>query len=118
MVLPRARTSQTVRLVCEEKQIDYEVQEVDLSDPSYIKLHPFGRMPAIRDGSFTLYETLAISVYLDAVYPSPPLEPHDAKPKGLMFQWISAINSYFYEQIVSNCIQERFLKPAMGGSPG
>jgi glutathione S-transferase len=108
---------QTVRLVCGEKQIAYELQEVDLSSPSYRALHPFGKMPALQDDSFALYETLAISVYLDEAYPNQSLQPRDLRLKARMFQWMSAINSYFYEPMVRDCIHERFLKPAMGIPP-
>ena len=114
---PASTYVQTVRLVCEEKQIAYELQEVDFSDPSYIVLHPFLKMPTLRDGNFTLYESFAISVYLDEAYPGLPLQPRDVRLKGRMFQWMSAINSYFYEPMVRHCIQERFLKPTMGIAP-
>lgn len=101
---------QTVLLECEEKKIDYDVKGVDFKLQSYRKLHPFARIPVLQEGGFTLYETLAIAVYLDETYPSPSLQPHDSHLKGLMFQWISSINSYFYEPFVRDYIQEFFLK--------
>ncbi|KAK9190938.1 hypothetical protein WN943_019548 [Citrus x changshan-huyou] len=49
-----------------EKQIEFETVPVDLvngenKNPEYLKLQPFGSLPVIQDGDFTLYEVLYCS---------------------------------------------------------
>lgn len=53
-----------VRMVLAEKQTAYRQVEVDpFGDlpPDYHTLHPFGRVPVLVDGDFTLFETAAIA---------------------------------------------------------
>ena len=75
----------TVRLVCEEKGAPYELVEIDIMQgahktPEHLARHPFGRVPAFEHDGFKLYETSAITRYLDAVLPGPALTP--AIPKA------------------------------------
>ncbi len=49
--------------------------------PELMALNPRGKVPMLRDGSFALYESLAILTYLERKYPEPPLfgaTPEDA----------------------------------------
>jgi glutathione S-transferase len=70
------------RLALEEKGVDYHWIEVDLfvqSVPvSYLALHPFKRVPTLVHDSFQLYETGAITRYIDEAFPGPSLQPTDA----------------------------------------
>ncbi|KAF3779074.1 Glutathione S-transferase F9 [Nymphaea thermarum] len=48
-----------------EKGVDFEIIPVDLlsgeqKKPEFLKLQPFGMVPVIQDGDFTLYESRAI----------------------------------------------------------
>ena len=43
---------------------------------------PFGKIPALRDGGYTLADSTAIAVYLDAVHPEPALIPADPQARG------------------------------------
>ena len=75
----------TVRLVCEEKGAHYELVEVDIMQggnktPEHLARHPFGRVPAFEHDGFKLYETSAITRYLDAVLPGPSLTPAGWRP--------------------------------------
>lgn len=45
------------------------------------------------------------------------MQPADAVGLGKMFQWISVLNDYAYEQIVRRCVQEHFVKPMRGMEP-
>jgi glutathione S-transferase len=59
--------------------------------------HPFGRVPAIDDDGFRLYETQAITRYLDAAYGTPrALTPRDPKTEARMNQVIGVIDWYFF----------------------
>jgi glutathione S-transferase len=67
-----------VHLALELKRVPYEAKLLTISkgenkSPEYLAINPRGKVPAIRDGAFTLYESMAILLYLDRKYPDPPL---------------------------------------------
>jgi glutathione S-transferase len=73
---------QRVKVVLEEKKIPYETVNVDLrageqKTPDYLKINPYGKVPAIADGDTVLYESCVINEYLDEKYPAPQLMPTD-----------------------------------------
>ena len=88
----------TVRLVLEEKGADYQLVEIDIlqgghKTPEHLARHPFGRVPAFEHDGFQLYETSAITRYLDAVLPGPQLTPGDPKGAARMQQAIAVVDS-------------------------
>ena len=89
-----------VLLTAEVKGIPYEgklleASKGELKTPEFLAINPFGRVPAIRDGNFTLHESLAIMVYLDCKHPNPPLFGRTAEEAGRIFQCISEFISDF-----------------------
>jgi glutathione S-transferase len=65
-----------VRLVLEEKGIDYELVPVDIFRADgipgwYFDHHPFGRIPAFEHDGFRLYEIGAIDCYVDEAFDGP-----------------------------------------------
>lgn len=71
---------QRVKVVLEEKQIPYETLNIDLragaqKTPDYLKINPYGKVPAIVDGDAVLYESCIINEYIDEKYSSPRLMP-------------------------------------------
>jgi glutathione S-transferase len=79
-----------VWLALEQKRIPYELKlqsfsSGDLKTPEYLAINPRGRVPAIRDDGFALFESVAIMEYLDEAYDSGvPLYPGDAKRRATM----------------------------------
>src|SRR5262245_1363272 len=73
------------RLALAEKGVAYERVEVNPFAPdvpaSYLALHPFNRVPTLVHDGFALYETGAITRYVDRAFPSPSLQP--ATPRAL-----------------------------------
>lgn len=67
-----------------EKGIDIELQPTGFPthSPEFIEASPFRRMPALRDGSYTVADSSAIIHYLEAKYPEPPLIPTDPELRG------------------------------------
>jgi glutathione S-transferase len=57
-------------------------------DPDFRSASPFGKIPAFRDGDFTLADSTAIVTYLEAKFPSPPLLPAGppARAKAIWFE--------------------------------
>ena len=67
-----------------EKGIEVEVKPVgpNSPDPDFAACSPFRKMPAFRDGDFTISDSSAIIAYLDAKFPEPPLVPTEAKGRA------------------------------------
>jgi hypothetical protein len=77
----------------EEKGIDYEVVDASPHSPEVNAIHPFGKLPVMRHGAFTLCESKAIATYLDRGFPGPALMPSDPREAALAEQWISLVNT-------------------------
>lgn len=90
----------TARLVCEEKEIAYELVPLDFQSPSHAALHPFLKMPSMQHADASLFETLAIVTYLNEEFPGPDLEAGSGPGRARMLQWISAANDYLYADVV------------------
>ena len=82
-----------VRMVCEEKNIAYDLKPVPPHSPEVLAIHPFGKIPVMRHGDVELCESKAIATYLDRSFPGPALMPADPRTAALAEQWISLVNT-------------------------
>jgi glutathione S-transferase len=89
----RSSYTRVVRMVCEEKGIDYVLTETQLGAPELRRIHPFGKMPVLRVGDFELCESKAIATYLDRSFAGPQLVPADPRLAALTEQWVSLVNT-------------------------
>jgi glutathione S-transferase len=109
------------RIVLAEKGLAYEHVEIDPFLPDvpgdYFKLNPFGRVPALVDGDFVLYETRAITRYVDEAFPGPVLQPSEPRHRARMAQIISIIDSYGYQPMVRQVAGERLFARFRGRTP-
>lgn len=94
----------TVRLLCEEKGIAYRLNPVRPGEIKDLGLQPFGKLPAVTDGDFELFETWAIVRYLDETREGPSFRPGAPRSHALMDQWISVINDVIYDAMVRRVI--------------
>ena len=67
-----------------EKELDFELKPTGLGDPDpdFRAASPFGKMPAMTDGDFSLADSSAIIHYLEAKYRDPDLIPADPQLRG------------------------------------
>ena len=67
-----------------EKGIALDVQPTGFPNPGpeFREASPFGKMPALRDGDYTLADSSAIIHYLEARHPEPVLIPGDPQQRG------------------------------------
>jgi glutathione S-transferase len=67
-----------------EKGIELEVQPTGFPNPTaeFLEASPFRKMPAFRDGDYTLADSSAIIHYLEAKQPAPALIPSDPRLRG------------------------------------
>src|SRR5258705_4454168 len=95
---PRSTFVNIVRLVLTHKEVPYSFHDLEpeMGKPSHLALHPFNRVPILRHGDFTVYETSAIVAYVDETFPKLPLQPRSGRDRARMDQSISMVNSYYY----------------------
>ncbi len=106
------------RLALAEKGLGYERVEVNPFapeiPPEYLALHPFGRVPTLVHDAFVLYETGAITRYIDRAFGGPALQPGEARALARMDQIIGIIDSYGYWPMVRQVFSHGAFRPAMG----
>lgn len=84
---PPSTNSRKVRIALLEKGLEFERINVDLSkreqkNPEYLKIHPFGQVPALDDEGFVIYDSTVINEYLEDEYPYPALMPEDSEGRA------------------------------------
>ena len=106
------------RLALIEKQVPFQMTGINPFDPdqadALLQLSPFGRVPIMVHDGFRLFETLAITQYVDNAFDGPDLVPSDAQACARMFQVISVINSYAFEPLVLQVFSHRVMHPMFG----
>jgi glutathione S-transferase len=80
-------------MVCEEKGIEYKLIETQLAAPELFAVHPLGKMPVLRHGQVSLFESKAIATYLDRAFEGPQMFPSEPFPAALTEQWVSFVNT-------------------------
>lgn len=98
----------TCRLVCEEKGIGYERRDAAPHSPELLRYNPTGKMPGFEHGELILWETSAITRYLDETFGGTRLQPADPVARARMNCWISMVNDSFYQTIIRDIVLPRF----------
>jgi len=113
---PRSTFVNIVRLVLTYKEVPYTFQDLEseMGKARHLALHPFNRVPVLRHGDLTVYETSAIVTYIDETFPRLPLQPRDIPGRARMDQWISMVNSYYYPYMIYHVTHERLVFPELG----
>ncbi len=108
-------------LALHEKGVSYTLQGIkefsDIKTPEYLKLHPFGRMPAFRHGETVLFESSAICRYVDTTFDGPPLMPEDVVEAARAEQWVSAIKHYLVENLIYHYVMQYVFPKGPDGTP-
>src|SRR5205807_9256087 len=81
----------TTRVALEEKGVPYTLTPARPHSPEVDAINPFGRIPVMRHGDFTLCESRAIIGYADRVFSGPKLLPDDPKRAAVIEQWSSLV---------------------------
>ncbi|OUS33073.1 hypothetical protein A9R01_10130 ['Osedax' symbiont bacterium Rs2_46_30_T18] len=113
---------QIVTLVLRLKNVDFQLIETNVFACEEIKashavLHPFKKIPVLTHGDFTLYETVAITRYIDESFAGRVLQPTTAAQRAKMTQIISLMDSYAYQPMVWGIYVECSVRPARGEQP-
>lgn len=84
-----------VRLLLSILKVPYELVELDMyagehKREPFLTLNPFGQMPALQDGAFTIADSHACLVYLARKYdPKGHWLPADAEGEAKVAEWLS-----------------------------
>ena len=110
------------RLALEEKSVDYQLEEVDIfadagPPAEYLAHNPFGTIPCLMHGDLVLYETSAISRYVDETFPGSALQPSTSAQRARMNQVISILDCYTYRPMVWDVYVQRIVVAGGGGQP-
>ena len=87
--IPGSRALRSIWAI-EEVGIDYELVAThfmgDSKKPEYLAINPNGRIPALVDGDLTLFESMAINLYLAKTYGG-DLYPGTPADEARAWQW-------------------------------
>jgi len=88
--IPRSRALRNV-WACEEGGVPYELVKTLWTDggtrtPAFLKLNPNGTVPALEDDGFSMFESLAMNLYI-AKNKAKGLYPSDPHAEAKVFQW-------------------------------
>lgn len=115
--LSRSVYTRIARLALEEKGVRYTLEEVEIFGPDgvpkeHLARQPFGRIPALTHDGFTLYETGAITRYVDEAFAGPRLQPQQPPARARMNQVIGIVDSYCYRPMIWGVFYARIVAPA------
>lgn len=87
----------------EEIGIEYELVPIDFRkdenlSEQYLKINPNGKIPTLIDGELTLYESMAINLYLAKKY-GHEFYPYDSQQEALANMW-----SYWVMTEIEHCL--------------
>lgn len=96
--------------------IKISIMKGETQTPEFLKLNPFGKLPALQDGDFQLFESAAICNYLADKYPEKGLAPKTGtKSRAIYDQWISMAISDL-EQPLWRITRHKFIYPELNRS--
>ena len=104
----RSRAS-IIQWYLEELAVPYEFVKLDMQagehqKPAYLAINPIGKVPAIVDGDFHLWESGAILLYLAEKYGKVKYSPED---NGQIAQWVFFANATLGPGVFGEDTRER-----------
>jgi glutathione S-transferase len=102
-----------------EKEIEFDLQATGFPShtPEYLEASPFRKMPALRDGDYTLADSSAIIHYLEAKQPEPALIPAEAKARGKVI-WFDEFSDTILTACGAKMFFNRIVAPRFIGREG
>ncbi|MBI5415852.1 MAG: glutathione S-transferase family protein [Candidatus Omnitrophica bacterium] len=106
-----------VRFAANAIGVKYEYKRVDLRagdhlKPEFLAVNPVGKVPAVDDGGFRMFESNAIIRYL-ADKNNSPLYPRDLRERAVVDMWLD-FGSMHVGTVLSKVIYNRIFVPLRG----
>jgi glutathione S-transferase len=116
---PISTCTRKVLMALGEKQAAFEFVTLDFAkgehkSPAHIARQPFGQMPSLEHGEFSMFESRAMMRYIDENFPGQALQPKDPRTRAHMNQWMCVESEDFTPGMMAVIYQEMFA-PMMGG---
>lgn len=110
--IPKSRAFRNYWL-CAELAIPYEAVETNFTEgaktSAYLAINPNGRVPAIEDDGFRLFESFAINLYLAKKHGLGKLYPADLQGEAKCWQWtiwgITELEKLLFDLTVNRVIR-------------
>ncbi|KAL3715219.1 hypothetical protein ACJRO7_007023 [Eucalyptus globulus] len=106
-----------------EKGVEFETVPIDIfkdenKAPEFLKLQPFGSVPVIQDGDYTLFESRAIARYYAQKYKhqGTDLLGKKIEETGLVEQWLE-VEAQCYSPPITDLIYKIVFDPIRGLTP-
>lgn len=117
---PRSTYVRTVRLLLEEAGADYDLKSVDIfngenKSAEYLAKHPFGKVPTVEVDGEVIYESAAITSYLDTILANGKFSPAAPLARSRMHQIMAILDNYFYPPAIQTIVIQRLIVPSQGG---
>lgn len=77
--------------------VDNERTQPQATDPAFRAASPFGKIPALRDGDFTICDSSAIIAYFEAMKPEPNLIPTEPKARARAIWYDEFMDTILFE---------------------
>ena len=118
---PQSTYVRTVRLLLAEANIDYNLKDVgifngDNETEEYLAKNPFGKVPTVQVDGIEIYETAAITYYINEGIAGGKFAPSDLLMQTRMRQIMAIVDNYLYSPAVGTIVIQRLIVPQQGGS--
>jgi glutathione S-transferase len=94
-------------MACVEKGIEHELVPVSYGSDEHGEIHPFRRMPVLEVEGRMIFETLAITGYLDEEFPGASLQPTAEPERTRMRTWMGVCGDYLFRDVVRTIPRDR-----------
>ena len=106
-----------LRIALDEKALPWAWAPLKLGtnrQEPYLSRQPFGKIPAIEDAGFDLYETQAILRHIDRKTPTPALIPADPRQAARMDQMLAILDCALWPSVCLPINFNRLIAPKLG----
>jgi len=106
----------TIRIALDEKRLPWAWSPITVGQHKqepYLSRQPFGKIPAVEDDGFALYETNAVLRYLERKQPTPALIPTGLHRAARMDQILCIVDNYLFNY-VKPVVFNRIIAPHLG----
>ncbi len=106
--------------ILEDLGIDFRLRLLDRATkahkaPEYLKLNPFGRIPALTDGDFVLFEAAAICLHLVDGHPDCRLAPAlGTQQRAHFYKWLMFLTNTIQPDIMAYYYPDRYTTDGEG----
>lgn len=107
----------TARMAAHEKGVPYELKETLPRSDEAKSIHPGGMIPVMRHGDRTLFESRAITRYIDEAFDGPPLMPRDPWAAAQAEQWLAYVATSVDKSVIRELVRGYFFSGKPDRSP-